>query len=323
VEVAIAVFNDSAYLRQALESLCAQTFRDFHVTLLDDGSTDDSLTVATSFESRLPMRIVPAEHRGRQEATAALAELSLDCAPYVLFLDSDIVLPADTIGRLISALESDETTGAVSARCRAYDQRWLGGGQAFLDDLFYESRKDSNGQAWWIYGGAVLYRSQILKGLQRRMDVTEDDDILAKLGGQWRFPAPPELVATHYGVPTKLLGLLRRGEREGVRVCALLRVYPEQRNLANVVRLAPLPLGVLLIGGACAFQPHLVLLAGSLLFGYLAAFLIASRRVRASRSNRLAGALLFTFMNVGFGYGYLREKLRGNTSKLREPARAR
>jgi glycosyltransferase involved in cell wall biosynthesis len=303
--------------------LCGQTFRAFHVTLLDDGSTDDSRAVAEDFAGRLPMRIVAAEHRGRQATKAALAELALASAPYVLFLDSDIELPADALARLMAAVEADERVGAASARCRAPGDRWLGRGQAFLDDLFYESRARVDGAVQWIYGGAALYRSEVLRAMERRSDVTEDDDILVRLGARWRFPALADLVATHYGVATTLRGLWRRGEREGVRVCAMVRAYPEKRDMGNVARLAPLPIAVLLFGGTVTMQPAAVAIGGALLVGYVGAFLVASRGVRGSWGERVAGAMAFTFMNVGFGVGFVRERLRGRTAELREPERGR
>ena len=46
VSVCIASYNHARYLPAALDSVLAQTFRDFEVVIVDDGSTDDSLAIA-------------------------------------------------------------------------------------------------------------------------------------------------------------------------------------------------------------------------------------------------------------------------------------
>ena len=49
VSVIIPLYNAEKYLPATLESLLAQTFTDFEVIVVDDGSTDSSVTVAENF----------------------------------------------------------------------------------------------------------------------------------------------------------------------------------------------------------------------------------------------------------------------------------
>ena len=46
ISVLMPVFNTAKYLREAIESILAQTFADFELIVIDDGSTDDSLAIA-------------------------------------------------------------------------------------------------------------------------------------------------------------------------------------------------------------------------------------------------------------------------------------
>lgn len=50
ISVILPVYNGAAYLREALESLRRQTFRDFEVIIIDDCSTDESPNIAESFD---------------------------------------------------------------------------------------------------------------------------------------------------------------------------------------------------------------------------------------------------------------------------------
>ena len=48
VAIVLPVRNGERYLRQAIDSVLGQTFRDFELVVVDDGSTDGSAAVATA-----------------------------------------------------------------------------------------------------------------------------------------------------------------------------------------------------------------------------------------------------------------------------------
>ncbi|MET0381970.1 MAG: glycosyltransferase [Burkholderiaceae bacterium] len=74
VSVLLPVFNGGAYLRPAIDSILAQTFRDFECLVLDDGSTDGSGELAQAIARRDPrLRVVRRENRG---LVATLNELA-------------------------------------------------------------------------------------------------------------------------------------------------------------------------------------------------------------------------------------------------------
>src|SRR4051812_2181746 len=59
------VYNTSRYLREAIDSILSQTFKDFEFVILDDGSTDDSPAIVREYASRdSRVRFVPLEHCG-------------------------------------------------------------------------------------------------------------------------------------------------------------------------------------------------------------------------------------------------------------------
>ena len=50
VSVIIPVFNGERYIRQTIESVLAQTYRDFELAIVDDGSTDGTTEVVKHYE---------------------------------------------------------------------------------------------------------------------------------------------------------------------------------------------------------------------------------------------------------------------------------
>ena len=75
-------------MSRAIESVLAQTFGDFELVVVDDGSTDGSAAIVESFAERDPrVRLVRTAHGGvRSARSVSLTEAR---APFVAFLDAD------------------------------------------------------------------------------------------------------------------------------------------------------------------------------------------------------------------------------------------
>jgi CDP-glycerol glycerophosphotransferase len=115
ISVVVPIFDVEEYLGSCLRSIAAQTFGDFEVIMVDDGSTDSSAEIAAAFGQRdARFRLVrqPNGGLGRARNTGireARGEL-------LAFVDSDDVLPADAYERLAGTLDetgSDFATGNV------------------------------------------------------------------------------------------------------------------------------------------------------------------------------------------------------------------
>ena len=221
VAVSISIYNDERYLPVALGALSRQTYRDFHVTVYDDGSTDASVALAEKWQDRLPLMIVRAAHLGLPHAKHAAARAVPQGPPYLLALDSDIELAPDALERMVGELNRDDRLGAVSCHARSPIDRRFGAAQAFMDDLYRWSNADEEGNTNRVVGACVLFRRVARDPIELTGAVHEDSELAYKLRASWRLKMPRDLVAIHDGVPTTLDGLFRRGVREGARVRAL------------------------------------------------------------------------------------------------------
>jgi len=85
VSVIMPVYNGEKYLRRAIESVLAQTYSSFELIVVDDGSTDNSREIASSFGDKI--RHICQENKGLGGArnTGILAS----CAEFVGLLDAD------------------------------------------------------------------------------------------------------------------------------------------------------------------------------------------------------------------------------------------
>ena len=71
VSVIVPVYNSEKYLRQCLDSLVAQDFPDLELVFVDDGSTDNSLSILKEYQEKdRRVRVFHKENEGKGAASA-------------------------------------------------------------------------------------------------------------------------------------------------------------------------------------------------------------------------------------------------------------
>ncbi|MBR4473718.1 MAG: glycosyltransferase family 2 protein [Oscillospiraceae bacterium] len=103
ISVIVPVYNVEPYLRRCVDSILAQTFTDFELILVDDGSTDRSGAICDAFAQRdLRVRVIRQENGGQSSARNA----GLDAArgTYICFIDSDDSVSKDLLEKAIHPL---------------------------------------------------------------------------------------------------------------------------------------------------------------------------------------------------------------------------
>ncbi len=102
ISIIIPTYNDAEFLPLCLESVFGQTFRDFEIIVVNDGSTDNTKEILSSYENQI--KVIHQENTGRNPARMrGYAEANGD---YLLFLDSDIEMEPDMLENLYRALET-------------------------------------------------------------------------------------------------------------------------------------------------------------------------------------------------------------------------
>jgi glycosyltransferase involved in cell wall biosynthesis len=88
ISIIIPVYNVESYLNQCLESLKHQTLKDFEVILVNDGSTDNSLSICKEYSSLLPnCQIIEQKNQG--VSVARNTGIQNASGNYFYFMDSD------------------------------------------------------------------------------------------------------------------------------------------------------------------------------------------------------------------------------------------
>jgi glycosyltransferase involved in cell wall biosynthesis len=94
VTVLMPVYNAGRYIREAISSVMEQSFTDFELLIVNDGSTDDTLTVINTF-SDARIRVISQENKG--VAAALNNGLRHAGAPYIARFDADDICYPDRL----------------------------------------------------------------------------------------------------------------------------------------------------------------------------------------------------------------------------------
>lgn len=200
VSVIIPAYNAMAYLPETLESVLNQTFRDFEVLIINDGSTDSITSWASGIEDSR-VRLISQENTGLSGArNKGIAESR---GEYVALIDSDDLWQSTKLERQVQYLDNHSDIGLVYTWTMLIDSvgkstgRVLGSelGGNVLDDLLKRNIIDGV--------SSVVLRRQCFDKVGM-FDITlpsmEDWDMWVRIAGFYEFaliPLPLTLYRQH------------------------------------------------------------------------------------------------------------------------------
>ncbi len=226
--IVIPTFNRCALLASSLASVAGQTFHDYEVIVVDDGSTDDTQVLLQSLATRVGTITQVNQGAGAaRNAGAALAK-----GRYIVFLDSDDVWFPWTLDVLAQVVSAQSMPAIVSLGCRQFEQE-TELSNVNREPVRFEKFADflsSSSHGIYVGSGTVAIKRDVFEesgGFTDRRVNAEDHDLILRLGTARGFVniRAPEMVGwrRHAGSLTGLQVMTRAGvtylieqERAGV-----------------------------------------------------------------------------------------------------------
>ncbi len=127
--VIIPVYNGAGTIKACLESVKAQSFSDYEVVVINDGSTDDTVNLIEDFQSahpKLPLRVITQENQGL--GASRNTGISMASGIFCALLDADDLWKPEKLKSIYKVLEGSgtpllyhrvETFGRAKTRVRA------------------------------------------------------------------------------------------------------------------------------------------------------------------------------------------------------------
>lgn len=159
LSIIVPVYNTKRYLSRCIESILCQTFNDFELILVDDGSTDGSANICDHYKA-IDNR-VKVIHK-RNEGVSKTRNTGLKCASgkYITFCDSDDYYSPDWIEKLLNAARKYQADCVSVMLNQKIAERSIEINQDNdLTDYVVRRLLQSDGWAVWNR----LYRTEIIK----------------------------------------------------------------------------------------------------------------------------------------------------------------
>jgi len=193
VSVAISTWNRAHLVGRAIRSALAQTFEDFELLVVDDGSTDATPEVLASVDDGRLRRVRHEQNHGisRTRNTA----LGLARGEWLAFLDDDNQWAPDYLERQLAFAASRPGAGVVY--CRACLRNAQSGSEVELGDLRQGPVFCDLVEGWNPFVSSALIRRSLLVeagGLDERLRATEDRDLWMRLAQRTEFAGASDVL---------------------------------------------------------------------------------------------------------------------------------
>jgi len=186
VSVCIPTYNCCKWLLEAIDSVLDQSFRDYELIIVDDGSTDDTEDAVKAIKDER-IRYYYKENGG--DASARNFGVARAYGDLVAFLDSDDLWPKNYLSVMVNALEQATDYSLAYSTITKIN----------LDGKKKEPHKIKNCASGWltrelflddfIYTQATILRKSVLKGIycDESLKTSSDFDVIIRLSEKTKF----------------------------------------------------------------------------------------------------------------------------------------
>lgn len=196
ISVIVPVYNAEKLLTRCMDSILAQTFSDYELMLVDDGSTDQSGTLCDMYAAKYPhVRVIHQENRG--QATARNRAIKLSGGEWIAFVDADDMIHPQYLELLYRAVKDQDVQMSI---CHIYEgstvPEWFWAEQRYNVALHLLDQptmirwmqgecNDISQYAYWTVWGKLIHRSVLQKYPFEDNRIYEDNAVVCK----WLYEA--------------------------------------------------------------------------------------------------------------------------------------
>lgn len=218
VSVVIPVYNGEETIKQTIESVLSQTFSDFELIVINDGSTDATVNVVSTFQDP---RIKVFSYPNAGLSASRNRGISLASGNYISFIDADDLWTADKLEAQVSALQENPQAALAYSWTDYIDES----GQFFRQGPHFNFSGDVFAKLLLSdfvgNGSNPLIRKQAFSevgGFDESLNAAEDWDMWLRLAARYEFVAVPFTQILYRQSPTSMSANPRKMEVASLRV---------------------------------------------------------------------------------------------------------
>ncbi len=192
VSVVMPVYNGERYLADAIESILAQTYSNFELIIVNDGSQDSSDAILEAYSERDDRIQVISHERNRGPSVARNTGIAASKGEFIAGMDCDDASLPRRLELQLTFLQANPRVGAVGTRMQVVDDD--------LKPLFEYDVPEHHAHILWnlffgwsLAGATVMMRREFLLSLggYETRYLTDDLDLWTRMAGKTRFANIP------------------------------------------------------------------------------------------------------------------------------------
>lgn len=208
ITVLMPLYNAEAFLREAMDSILAQTFTDFEFLIIDDGSSDSSAEIVKSYaDPRIVFHSNP-ENLGISETLNKGIEIA-NCE-LIARMDADDICRPDRLQKQYDYMIANPDCGLLSSWCNVVtaDRKFVRLERYRSKFYYYNLTFEC-----WMYHPTIMFRKSAVQEVgSYSMKYSEDYDLFWKVSRKFKIWNLPEPLVDYRLSPTSLNTVLKRTE---------------------------------------------------------------------------------------------------------------
>lgn len=307
VTIVLNVYNAGKTIDSFLDSLEVQTFKDFLLLVIDDGSTDQTVEKIKRYKDKFDMVVCLCPHQGLRRARKF--GISKAKGNIILILDADLILDKNAVKEIVEPLK-DKDVGGVGGFLKSKGDGSIAAAYGALREVFCSLRSRGK-ETDWIAGGFSGVKKEIITliGGYSSDDISEDLDISWRIKNEGYKLILNEKAIAYHRDPKSIKEVWKRERAVGVREYKLTTVHPkESLKIRRLLRFYPISIPFLVPFIAIIYWPLLIFL---FLIPYIGILVV----VKGSFKCKNASWLVFHVMNFAYCTGFFSALVKSITHR--------
>lgn len=140
ISVIMGIYNCEKYLEDAINCIFAQTYKDWELIMCDDGSNDQTYSIAKEYEKKYPDKVRVLKNKENKGLNYTLNRCLKEAkGDYIARMDGDDLCSSDRFEKEIAILEEKKDISIVSTQLEYFDENGVWGICKYKE---YPSKKD-------------------------------------------------------------------------------------------------------------------------------------------------------------------------------------
>jgi len=208
LSVVMSVYNEEKFVNKAISSILDQTFPDFELIIVDDGSTDNTPQIIESFAKRdNRIRFLRnAQNKGKSESLNVA--ISLSKGEIIALMDGDDISLPERLEKQLDFLKRNPEVGLVGVKYWEIDED-----DSVVNRVIYPRKLRGRSLKRMLYkrnffaGGSLMFRKSLFEkvgGFNVHFVVSEDFDFILRVGEISKIAIVDEVLYLHRLKPSSI-----------------------------------------------------------------------------------------------------------------------